>query len=186
MLAQYLKLIKITLAISLSKTNVEKRSNQKEKEKKEKKIYMSLKLCVHRYLPWITSLWDSKTSWPRDQLCGLCTFTYFTCTHTHFHWTGHFQAGELKLLNKSPLGSQILKDCIEWTNLETKILKSHKHLRYTLCLGDVSLNFRWLKVKCPVEAGRLGSSTANERHKHLQKVIHHFVSVRIKSYPNCQ
>lgn len=63
-------------------------------------------------------------------------------THTHFCWTGHFQARELQLLNKSPLRSHIFEDRIERTNFEKNSLKSCKNASHTLGLGDISLNFR--------------------------------------------
>lgn len=88
-----------------------------------------------------------------------------------------FQTGELKLINKSPLHRWILTDCIEWTNFETKSLKGHKNASYVLCLGDISLKFWWLKVKCLVEGGRLCSSIENKRYNDLENVIPHFVSV---------
>lgn len=104
--------------------------------------------------------------------CVVCAPSPTLHTHTHFPWTWHLQAGELKLLNKSPL----LKDHTERTNFESKSLKSRENASYALCLGAISSNFRWLKVKGSVQGAHLGCSTTNEKHEHLEKVTCHFRS----------
>lgn len=172
--AKYLKLIKITSSVPLWRG---RREN------------LHVTSDVRALLPTMNN--ESVRQTTTAQLCGQCTVTCFT--HTPY---SHLFPLDWAVSSK---GTPTFKEMSSWypnsrgphrmDQLWNKTSEKSMRMQVIRCAWEM---FRWTSDdwKSNVQAGCVSSSTANERQKHLEKVIRHFLSVEsafcIKSYPNCQ